>query len=74
MASVFALGLAFPAAAAPCGDTSAGFEDWKAVMAEEARAEGVGKAGIAALMGSSYAKATINADRNQKSFKYALDK
>jgi membrane-bound lytic murein transglycosylase B len=40
----------------------------------EGGAEGVGKAGIAALMGSSYAKATINADRNQKSFKYALDK
>jgi membrane-bound lytic murein transglycosylase B len=74
LASAFALGLALPAAAAPCGDTSAGFEDWKAVMAEEAKAEGVGKAGIAALMGSSYAKATINADRNQKSFKYSLEK
>ena len=74
IASLIALGLALPAAAAPCGDTSAGFEDWKAVMAEEARAEGVGKAGIAALMGASYSKATISADRNQKSFKYSLDK
>ena len=43
-------------------------------MAEEARAQGVGAAGIAALMGSSYSKATIGADRNQKSFKYTLDK
>lgn len=68
------VGLASPGLAAPCGDTSAGFEDWKSVMAEEAKAEGVGKAGIAALMGSSYSKATINADRNQKSFKYSLDK
>ncbi len=63
-----------PAAAAPCGNTSAGYEDWKAVMANEARTEGVGKAGIAALKGTSYSKATISADRNQKSFKYSLSK
>lgn len=43
-------------------------------MADEARAQGVGDAGIAALMASSYSKATIGADRNQKSFKYTLDK
>lgn len=70
----FALGFGLPAAAAPCGDTAAGFEDWKAVMVQEAKAEGVGEAGIAALMGASYSKATISADRNQKSFKYSLDK
>ena len=63
-----------PLYAAPCGDTSAGFENWKPVMAEEARAAGVGKAGQAALLGASYSKATISADRNQKSFKYTLDK
>ena len=63
-----------PAMAAPCGTTSAGYEEWKTVMADEARAEGVGKAGIAALMGTSYSKATIGADRNQKSFKYSLSK
>jgi len=63
-----------PLHAAPCGDTSAGFEDWKPVMAREARDAGVGKAGQAALMGTSYSKATIGADRNQKSFKYTLDK
>lgn len=62
------------AQAAPCGDTSAGFEDWKPVMAREAKAAGVGKAGQAALMGTSYSKATIGADRNQKSFKYTLEK
>jgi membrane-bound lytic murein transglycosylase B len=63
-----------PAFAAPCGDTAAGYEQWKDVMAKEAKAEGVGKAGIAALQATSYSKATIAADRNQKSFKYSLDK
>ncbi|MFT4152122.1 MAG: lytic murein transglycosylase [Paracoccaceae bacterium] len=43
-------------------------------MAAEARDEGVGDKGIAALMSSSYSRATIGADRNQKSFKYTLQK
>lgn len=43
-------------------------------MAKEAKAAGVGAAGIKALMGTSYSKATIAADRNQKSFKYSLTK
>jgi membrane-bound lytic murein transglycosylase B len=43
-------------------------------MAAEAAAAGVGERGLAALQGSSYAKTTIAADRNQKSFKYSLDK
>ena len=68
------LAAALPALAAPCSDTGGQYEDWKAVMADEARAEGVGDKGIAALMGSSYSKATISADRNQKSFKYSLEK
>ena len=66
--------LAAPVLAAPCGDTSAGFEDWKPEMAREAKAAGVGDAGRKALMGAGYSKATISADRNQKSFKYTLDK
>lgn len=74
LSAALVIGLSLPAAAAPCGDTSAGFEDWKSVMAKEAKAEGVGDAGIAALMASSYSKATISADRNQKSFKYSFDK
>lgn len=68
------MGLSLPAIAAPCGNTSSGFEDWKTVMADEARAAGVGQAGIKALMAASYSKATIAADRNQKSFKYTLAK
>ncbi|MBE2274962.1 MAG: lytic murein transglycosylase [Rhodobacteraceae bacterium] len=65
---------ATPALAAPCSDTGGQFEAWKPVMADEARAAGVGERGIAALMTTGYSKATISADRNQKSFKYSLDK
>ena len=76
-AAVAALALPFlavTAMAAPCSDTGANYEAWKPVMAQEAQAAGVGQRGIAALMGSAYAKRTIAADRNQKSFKYTLDK
>lgn len=62
------------AIAASCSDTGGKYEAWKPEMAAEAKAAGVGAKGIAALMGSSYSKATISADRNQKSFKYTLDK
>lgn len=60
--------------AAGCSDTGAKYESWKPEMAAEAAAAGVGPRGIAALMGTNYSKATIAADRNQKSFKYSLDK
>ena len=62
------------AAAAPCGNTAAGYEDWKRQFAREARAQGVGQRGIDALMNTSYSQGTINADRNQKSFDYSLEK
>src|SRR6185503_7725850 len=62
-----------PALAASCGNTAAGFEGWKQAFAGEARAKGVGASGIAALMGTSYATATINADRGMKSFRLSLD-
>jgi membrane-bound lytic murein transglycosylase B len=60
--------------AASCSDTGGQYEGWKAEMAAEAKAEGVGKRGIEALLATSYSKATIGADRNQKSFKYSLEK
>ncbi|MFN4155445.1 MAG: lytic transglycosylase domain-containing protein [Paracoccaceae bacterium] len=72
-----AIGLAFTATgsqAAFCSDTGGRYEAWKPEMAAEARAAGVGQRGIAALMASSYSQATIGADRNQKSFRYTLDK
>jgi len=66
--------LAAPALAATCGNTSSGFNTWKAQMAKEAAAKGIGQRGLNALAGTTYAKRTISADRNQKSFKYSLEK
>lgn len=63
-----------PAIAAKCGNTGAGFERWKSEFAAEAKASGVNAKAISALMNTSYATATIRADRNQKSFKYSLNK
>jgi lytic murein transglycosylase len=61
------------AAAAPCGNNSAGFQAWKQVFAREAQANGVGPKAISALMGTTYSVSTIRADRGQKSFKLSLD-
>ena len=66
--------VALPALAAPCSNSGGQYEQWKPQFAQEARAAGVGERGIQALMNSSYAQSTINADRNQKSFNYSLDK
>ena len=66
--------LSLPALSAPCGNTAAGYEDWKSVMTKEAGRAGVGARGQKALMGTSYSTKTIGADRNQKSFKYTLSK
>lgn len=60
--------------AASCGNTSAGFEAWKAAFASEAQRAGVKKRGLQALASSQYASRTIAADRNQKSFRYTLQK
>ena len=60
--------------AASCSNTSAGFESWKSSFAKEARKAGVKKPGLQALATAQYATRTIAADRNQKSFKYTLDK
>ena len=61
------------AMAAQCSNTSAGFDAWKTDFAQEAAAQGVGRKGLSALAGASYAQATINADRNQKSFKLSFE-
>jgi lytic murein transglycosylase len=68
-----ALVMAGPAHAAPCGNTSAGFESWKGIFAREAQARGAGPRAIAALMDTSYSTGTIRADRGQHSFKLSLD-
>jgi membrane-bound lytic murein transglycosylase B len=67
------MSMAGKANAAQCGNSSAGFESWKSQFAQEARGQGVGAAGISALMGTHYNGATISADRGQKSFRLSLD-
>lgn len=71
-----ALLLAAPpqASAASCGNNAGGFEAWKAAFATQAKRNGVGKRGLQALAQARYATRTIAADRNQKSFKYSLEK
>lgn len=66
--------LASPALAATCGNSSAGFVSWKQAFSAEAKRAGVRKAGLQALANAQYARRTIAADRNQKSFKYSLEK
>jgi membrane-bound lytic murein transglycosylase B len=71
--SVFAVGMVNTASAAQCGSTAAGFEAWKHQFANEAKARGVSASALAALMGATYATATIAADRGQRSFRLSLD-
>lgn len=73
-AILLATALAAPAFAAPCGNTSSGFNAWKADFAKQAQRSGIGQRGLKALAASQYATKTIAADRNQKSFKYSLQK
>src|ERR1700685_3653755 len=65
--------LSSQAHAAQCGNGPGGFEAWKQQFGGEARAKGVGGAGIAALQQTTYASATIAADRSLHSFKLSLD-
>lgn len=59
--------------AAQCGNSAGGFETWKAQFSREARANGIGQRGLAALKNTRYASKTIAADRGQHSFKLSLD-
>lgn len=61
------------ALAAQCGSGPGGFEAWKQQFSGEARAKGIGGAGISALMQTRYASATIAADRSLHSFSLSLD-
>jgi len=56
-----------------CGSGPAGFDAWKQEFANQARAKGVGAAGVTALLATNYASATIAADRGQRSFSLSLD-
>ncbi|MBY5934043.1 lytic murein transglycosylase [Tateyamaria omphalii] len=72
LAAVFALSA--HVAYAQCGNSSAGFESWKSGFAADAKRAGVQSPGLQALANATYATRTIAADRNQKSFRYSLDK
>jgi membrane-bound lytic murein transglycosylase B len=61
------------AQAAKCGSDAGGFESWKGAFAPEAKAAGIGGAGLAALAGTHYATKTIYADRHQHSFSLSLE-
>ncbi len=65
--------LASPALAAQCGNDASGFAAWKQQFARDAASAGVGQRGLQALAQTTYATRTINADRNQRSFRYDLD-
>jgi membrane-bound lytic murein transglycosylase B len=69
-----AVTIAPPAWALSCGNTSDGFERWKQDFAAEAQAAGVGRRGLEALAGARYSTSTIRADRDQRSFRYSLER
>jgi membrane-bound lytic murein transglycosylase B len=66
-------GMASTADAAQCGSTATGFDVWKQQFADDAGGRGVSTTAIAALMATTYATATIAADRGQRSFRLSLD-
>lgn len=73
-ATIAALTTTAAAAQAPaCGNDGGGFEAWKAAFLQQAEADGVGPRALNALAGADYARATIRADRGQKSFKLSLE-
>lgn len=71
-AALSLLAMTGAATAATCGNDASGFNTWKQQFANEAAAQGVGQRGLQALANTSYATRTINADRNQKPFRYEL--
>jgi membrane-bound lytic murein transglycosylase B len=74
VAALMALaGMPGEAGAAQCGNSSAGFDTWKTQFAAEAKARGVGAAGVSAIQGTNYSPATIGADRGQHGFHLSLD-
>ncbi len=66
--------VASPAAAASCGNTSAGFPAWVAAFRKEAVRNGISRRTVdSALSNVAYARKTIRLDRTQHSFKLSLE-
>ena len=62
------------ASAAQCGNDGRGFSAWVEGFKREASSNGISPSVVdQALAGVSYNRATIRADRGQKSFKLSLD-
>ena len=60
--------------AAACSKTADGFEEWKVEFSGEATANGISQRTLDKVMSAvAYNRATIRADRGQKSFKLGLD-
>jgi lytic murein transglycosylase len=66
--------LAAGPAAAACGDTAAGFNEWLDGFKRDAAAQGISQRAISSsLDGVSYDKSVISKDRNQKHFKQSFE-
>ena len=61
------------AQAASCGADDIRFESWKGDFAQEAKAQGIGPRGLAALAATHYNHPTIRADRGMHSFKLSFE-
>jgi lytic murein transglycosylase len=58
---------------AQCSNDGGAYGQWVEEFSAQAAAQGIGKRGLSALANTRYSKATISADRNQKSFKLSFD-
>ncbi len=73
-AATLTFGLPGLVLAASCGKTAAGFDQWVGAFKTEASRKGIDQKTLDRVFAKvSYAKATIRADRGQKSFKLSLD-
>jgi lytic murein transglycosylase len=62
-----------PAFAVKCSNDGKAYGQWVEAFSQEAAGQGIGKRALSALANTKYSKATISADRNQKSFKLSLE-
>jgi lytic murein transglycosylase len=72
-AMALGLTMANGAEAAKCSNDGGAYGQWLEAFSAQAAAQGIGKRGLSALANTKYSKATISADRNQKSFKLSFD-
>jgi lytic murein transglycosylase len=76
MLGAIALGLIMitgAAEAAKCSNDGGAYAKWVEQTTAEAASQGIGQRALSALANTRYSKATISADRNQKSFKLSFD-